>query len=98
MFEKFFFKFIELFFYFFIKNYIEAHPEIIVIDRLDNIRKILDRYRQYMIIEESELAKEDKVFIPSFVELTSNNLIENLEKLKSANVKFPIGNLFMVDF
>lgn len=76
------------------QNYIAAHPEIIVIDRLDNIRKILDRYRQYMIIEESELAKEDKVFIPSFVELTSNNVIENLDKLKSANVKFPIGIIY----
>ena len=33
---------------------------MVVIDSLDNVRKVLDRYRQYKIIENSELAIEGK--------------------------------------
>ncbi|KAH7641771.1 inositol-tetrakisphosphate 1-kinase [Dermatophagoides farinae] len=71
------------------ENFIEAHPEIIVIDQLKNVSKILDRYHQYKIIKESDLAKEDGVFTPTFVEMTSTNVDENLHKLEAANVKFP---------
>lgn len=92
------------------ENFIEAHPEIIVIDQLKNVSKILDRYHQYKIIKESDLAKEglihyfpfflliiyhcfaDGVFTPTFVEMTSTNVDENLHKLEAANVKFPFGN------
>lgn len=31
-------------------------------------------------------------FIPAFVELTTTNVSENMSKLKTAGVDFPIGN------
>ncbi|XP_027198943.2 inositol-tetrakisphosphate 1-kinase-like [Dermatophagoides pteronyssinus] len=71
------------------ENYVEAHQEIVVIDQLKNVSKILDRYHQYKIIKESDLAKEDGVFTPTFVEMTSTNVDENLAKLEAAHVKFP---------
>lgn len=43
-----------------LQTYCRNHPEMIVLDTLDNIRKVLDRYRQYKIVEDSELAKEGK--------------------------------------
>lgn len=67
----------------------QRHPEIVIIDSLDNVRKVLDRYRQYKIIEDSELAIEDGVFTPTFVEITSTDVNENLRKMQAANVKFP---------
>ncbi|KAI2805748.1 Inositol-tetrakisphosphate 1-kinase [Blomia tropicalis] len=71
------------------EQYVKQHPEVIIIDSLDNVRKVLDRYRQYKIIENSELAIEDNVFTPTFVEMTSTDVVENLNKMKMANVKFP---------
>ena len=43
------------------ENYVEAHQEIVVIDQLKNVSKILDRYHQYKIIKESDLAKEGSI-------------------------------------
>lgn len=34
------------------------HPETVILDPLDNVRKLLDRYRQYKLIDDSELARE----------------------------------------
>ncbi|XP_054153055.1 inositol-tetrakisphosphate 1-kinase-like [Oppia nitens] len=71
------------------EDYINNHPEVVILDPLDNVRKLLDRYRQYKLIDDSELAREDGVFTPTFVELTSNDVNENLNKLKAAVVSFP---------
>lgn len=53
----------------FIQKYIEAHPEVIVLDPLSNVRKLLDRYRQYKLIDDSELAREGRncffLFVPN---------------------------------
>ena len=73
------------------ENFVSRHPQMIVIDTPANIRKVLDRSRQYKIIADSELALADSVFTPSFVELTSNDVNDNLTKLNSANVTFPLG-------
>jgi hypothetical protein len=40
------------------KDYVNKHPEVIILDPLDNVRKLLDRYRQYKLIDDSELARE----------------------------------------
>ncbi|KAH9394501.1 Inositol-tetrakisphosphate 1-kinase [Tyrophagus putrescentiae] len=71
------------------ENYAKAHPEVVIIDSLDNVRKVLDRSRQYQIIDDSELASEDGVFTPTFVEMTSTDVQENLNKMKEYSVKFP---------
>lgn len=44
-----------------LQDYAKAHPEVVIIDSLDNVRKVLDRSRQYKIIDDSELAIEGKV-------------------------------------
>lgn len=71
-----------------VESYIKDHPEVAVIDPLDNVRKLLDRYRSYSIIHNSDLEKAD-VFTPSFVELTSSDCKENLKTLRLAGVDFP---------
>lgn len=71
------------------KKYINQHRNVIMIDPLQNVEKLLDRYRQYKLIEESELGKADGVFTPAFAELTSTDIQENIKKLKAAGVEFP---------
>jgi inositol-1,3,4-trisphosphate 5/6-kinase/inositol-tetrakisphosphate 1-kinase len=71
------------------EDYVNKHPEVIILDPLENVRKLLDRYRQYKLIDDSELAREDGVFTPTFVELTTTDVSENIEKLKNAFVRFP---------
>ena len=73
-----------------VENYIKCHPEVAIIDPLENVRKLLDRYCSYSIIDNSGLEKAD-VFIPSYVELTSNDFAENLKTLRMAGVHFPFG-------
>lgn len=72
------------------ENYVRKHPEITVLDPLDNVRTLLDRYNQYRLIEESGLAKEDVVFTPAFVHLTSNNIDVNRGRIKRSKVTFPL--------
>lgn len=38
-----------------VEAYIEKHPEVAVIDPLDNVRKLLDRYVSYQVIHDSQL-------------------------------------------
>ncbi|KAJ9589652.1 hypothetical protein L9F63_017141 [Diploptera punctata] len=71
-----------------VENYIKCHPEVAIIDPLESVRKLLDRYCSYSFIHDSGLEKAN-VFIPSFVELTSNDFEENLKTLRMAGVNFP---------
>lgn len=38
-----------------VECYIRRHPEIAVIDPLENVRKLLDRYISYRVIHDSNL-------------------------------------------
>lgn len=71
-----------------VETYIKNHPEVAVIDPLENVYKLLDRYVSYRIIHESDLEDID-VFTPTFVELTSDDIETNIQRLKSAGVSFP---------
>uniref|UniRef100_A0A6B0V8Z2 Inositol-tetrakisphosphate 1-kinase n=4 Tax=Ixodes ricinus TaxID=34613 RepID=A0A6B0V8Z2_IXORI len=72
------------------ERFCKAHPEVLVLDPLENVRKVLNRYRQYKLVEQSKLGSTDWVFIPPFVELTSADPQENLERLRSHAIQFPI--------
>lgn len=72
-----------------IEQYLSVHPEILVIDPIDNVRLLLDRSKTYRLIEESLLAKQGVVFTPAFVELNKMDSVENLSLLKQAGVNFP---------
>lgn len=69
------------------KEYFCQHPEIIVIDPLDNIRILINRYKSYEILQEQ--LQLDDVFTPRFVEIKSKNTIENISLLRMAGIKFP---------
>ena len=42
------------------QKYFNEHPEMVVIDPIDKVQKVLDRYEQYKIIQECHLAEEGK--------------------------------------
>lgn len=72
----------------YVEDYIKSHPEVVIIDPLENVRKLLDRYLSYRVIHDSDLDKID-VFTPPFVELLSSDVDTNLRTLKEAGVTFP---------
>ncbi|OAD56337.1 Inositol-tetrakisphosphate 1-kinase, partial [Eufriesea mexicana] len=69
------------------KEYFCRHPEIIVIDPLDNIRILINRYKSYEILQKQLKLKD--VFTPRFVEITSNNNLKNRTLLRMTGIKFP---------
>ncbi|XP_059480936.1 inositol-tetrakisphosphate 1-kinase-like isoform X2 [Neocloeon triangulifer] len=71
-----------------IESFLDAHPEVAVIDPLPNVRQLLDRSLSYSVIHSSDLGTID-VFTPTYVELTSSDVQENIATLSSAGVKFP---------
>ncbi|KAH3846523.1 hypothetical protein DPMN_088825, partial [Dreissena polymorpha] len=74
-----------------IENYINNHPECIIVDPLDGIRKLLDRNEQYnLVLDCNNMNSGSHVFIPTFVDLTSMDVDENRKKLMEADVQYPI--------
>ncbi|XP_063216966.1 inositol-tetrakisphosphate 1-kinase-like [Bacillus rossius redtenbacheri] len=71
-----------------VEAYILAHPEVAVIDPLDNVRRLLNRYHSYSLIHNMDLEQE-RVFTPAFVELTSVDREANIRKLTAAGIQFP---------
>ncbi|XP_073980325.1 inositol-tetrakisphosphate 1-kinase-like isoform X2 [Rhodnius prolixus] len=41
----------------YVEDYIKSHPEVVIIDPLENVRKLLDRYISYRVIHDSDLDK-----------------------------------------
>ncbi|XP_043496704.1 inositol-tetrakisphosphate 1-kinase-like [Polistes fuscatus] len=70
-----------------LQEYIDKHPELIVIDPLENVKKLHNRYKYYKTIQESIHIND--LFIPNFVELKSTNVLENMRILQQNNIKFP---------
>ncbi|XP_034234492.1 inositol-tetrakisphosphate 1-kinase-like isoform X2 [Thrips palmi] len=73
------------------ESYIKLHPEVIVVDPLAGVRSLVDRSLYYRIVQDSDLA-QDQVFMPTFVDLTSTDLSENLKRLKDAGITYPFDN------
>lgn len=72
------------------ESYVRKHPETVMMDPLDNNRALLDRYKQYRLIEQSGLAKEGVVFTPPFVHLTSTNIDVNRGRIRRSKITFPL--------
>lgn len=70
------------------ESYLERNPEIGVIDPLQNVRKLLERHNSYSTINNNGLENLG-IFIPNFVELTSQDVEINLLRLREAGVTFP---------
>lgn len=71
-----------------VEEYIVAHPSLIVLDPIPNVRQLLNRYISYRKIYSTNLHKHG-IFIPNFCELNSDNLQELSNQLRNAGVTYP---------
>jgi len=73
-----------------IREYIAQNPEMIVMDSIENLRSLINRYKTYSIIDNamSQLS-DDTIFVPKFVELQSNDPATNVQLLREAHVAYP---------
>ncbi|CAB3244309.1 unnamed protein product [Arctia plantaginis] len=73
-----------------VEQYLSNHPNITVIDPLDNVRILLNRYCYYSILQDEPSFHKQGIFTPSFAEFTTNNIEMNIEIMRHRGVKFPI--------
>lgn len=70
-----------------IEEYIAKHPDLIVIDALDNFQNLRSRGRTYEFIQEGIRCKD--IFTPNFVEIKSRDVYEIALTLKKRGIKYP---------
>ncbi|XP_058847519.1 inositol-tetrakisphosphate 1-kinase-like isoform X1 [Acipenser ruthenus] len=72
------------------QDYIEAHPETIVLDPLPAIRTLLDRCKSYELIHRIEDRMQDgRICSPPFMVLTSECGPDTLEQIEKHRLTFP---------
>uniref|UniRef100_A0A8C0LUU3 Inositol-tetrakisphosphate 1-kinase n=1 Tax=Canis lupus familiaris TaxID=9615 RepID=A0A8C0LUU3_CANLF len=73
-----------------VQEYIDAHPETIVLDPLPAIRTLLDRSKSYELIRKIEAyMKDDRICSPPFMELTSLSGDDTMRLLEQNGLAFP---------
>ncbi|CAF4842750.1 unnamed protein product [Pieris macdunnoughi] len=73
-----------------VEQYISNHPNVTIIDPLNNVRILLNRYTYYSIIQEETSLQKIGVFTPAFAKFTTNNIEQNIEIMKQRGVTFPV--------
>nr|XP_004649382.1 inositol-tetrakisphosphate 1-kinase [Jaculus jaculus] len=72
------------------QEYIDAHPETIILDPLPAIRTLLDRSKSYELIRKIEAyMKDDRICSPPFMELTSLCGDDTMQLLEQNGLAFP---------
>ncbi|XP_037601098.1 inositol-tetrakisphosphate 1-kinase isoform X1 [Cebus imitator] len=72
------------------QEYIDAHPETIILDPLPAIRTLLDRSKSYELIRKIEAYMEDdRICSPPFMELTSLRGDDTVRLLEKNGLAFP---------
>ncbi|KAM6358446.1 inositol-tetrakisphosphate 1-kinase isoform 3-T3 [Alca torda] len=72
------------------KEYIDAHPETIILDPLPAIRTLLDRSKSYELIRQIEAYMQDeRICSPPFMELTSACGEDTLQLIEKNGLAFP---------
>jgi len=72
------------------ETYVNDCPNMSVMDPIDNLRTLINRYKTYSIIDKCQLFKrETAIFIPPFVELNTDDYDGNIQLLRLSKVKFP---------
>ncbi|XP_042214490.1 inositol-tetrakisphosphate 1-kinase-like isoform X2 [Homarus americanus] len=71
------------------ENYIKDHPETSVMDPLPGVLRLLLRNQTYDLLRQC-FKQDDKVFTPTYVELSTTNLHHNRKLIQEANVTFPV--------
>ncbi|KAI7799854.1 inositol-tetrakisphosphate 1-kinase [Triplophysa rosa] len=73
-----------------VQDYIDAHPETVILDPLPAIRTLLDRCKSYKLIQKIEDdMQDDRICSPPFMVLKSECNAETLEKLHKNGITFP---------
>ncbi|XP_068628880.1 inositol-tetrakisphosphate 1-kinase-like [Battus philenor] len=73
-----------------VEQYLSNHPNIRVIDPLNNVRILLNRYHYYSILQEETSFKSHGIFTPNFAEFTICNIEQNMEIMRQRGVQFPV--------
>uniref|UniRef100_A0A8D0N468 Inositol-tetrakisphosphate 1-kinase n=1 Tax=Sus scrofa TaxID=9823 RepID=A0A8D0N468_PIG len=74
------------------QEYIDAHPETIVLDPLPAIRTLLDRSKSYELIRKIEAyMQDDRICSPPFMELTSLCGDDTMQLLEKNGLAFPFS-------
>ncbi|KAA8582211.1 hypothetical protein FQN60_008951, partial [Etheostoma spectabile] len=73
-----------------VQDYIDAHPETIVLDPLPAIRTLLDRCKSYQLINRIESCMQDeRICSPPFMVLNTECSPDVLEQIKRQGLTFP---------
>ncbi|XP_017274652.1 inositol-tetrakisphosphate 1-kinase isoform X1 [Kryptolebias marmoratus] len=73
-----------------VQDYIDAHPETIVLDPLPAIRTLLDRCKSYQLIHRIERCMQDeRICSPPFMVLNSECSPDVLEQIRRQGLTFP---------
>ncbi|XP_031134427.1 inositol-tetrakisphosphate 1-kinase isoform X2 [Sander lucioperca] len=73
-----------------VQDYIDAHPETIVLDPLPAIRTLLDRCKSYQLINRIESCMQDeRICSPPFMVLNTECSSDVLEQIKRQGLTFP---------
>ncbi|CAH2090330.1 unnamed protein product [Euphydryas editha] len=73
-----------------VEQYLSNHPNITVIDPLDNVRILLNRYYYYSILQDESSFKSHGIFTPAFAEFPTSNIKDNIEIMRERGVRFPV--------
>ncbi|KAG0692811.1 Inositol-tetrakisphosphate 1-kinase [Chionoecetes opilio] len=71
------------------EEYIVKHPETFIMDPLAGVHKLLLRNQTYELLLQ-RFKHDEKVFTPTYAELSPRNVEENADIVKRANVTFPV--------
>lgn len=73
-----------------VQDYIDAHPETIVLDPLPAIRTLLDRCKSYQLVHRIESCMQDeRICSPPFMVLNTECGPDTLEQIKKHGLTFP---------
>ncbi|KAG5276626.1 hypothetical protein AALO_G00107810 [Alosa alosa] len=73
-----------------VQDYIDAHPETVVLDPMPAIRTLLDRAKSYQLIHKIEdLMQDDRICSPPFLVVRNECGRETLGQLQQHGITFP---------
>ncbi|KAJ8009249.1 hypothetical protein DPEC_G00086930 [Dallia pectoralis] len=73
-----------------LQDYIEAHPETVVLDPLSAIKTLLDRCKSYQLIRRlEECMKDERICSPPFMVLRSECGTDQLKHIQKHGITFP---------
>ncbi|XP_039757080.1 inositol-tetrakisphosphate 1-kinase-like [Pararge aegeria] len=73
-----------------VEQYLSNHPNVTIIDPLDNVRILLNRYCYYTILQDEISFQNQGIFTPAFAEFSTNNIEQNIEIMRNNGVTFPV--------